>query len=190
MRLCIVVRNLIGRRHTSPRLAAICGVALLAILPSSARSQHEHHGGAGTTPSVGRPAISFDLKSIDGKPVGLASFRGKPLVVNFFATWCDPCREEMPLVNDLAIKGAEGGYNVLGIAVEDSRAAVTEYAREAKLVFPVALDLNSSVKRAYRIFGPPATFFIDGEGIIRDVIFGPMTRQRAWEALKKLGAPS
>ena len=51
---------------------------------------------------------------------------------------------------------------MLGIAVEDSRAAVTEYARESKLLFPIALDLNSTVKRSYRIFGPPATFFIDG----------------------------
>ena len=92
----------------------------------------------------------------------------------------------MPLINDLATK-ASGNYQVLGIAVEDTRAALTEYVKEAKLIFPVALDLNSTVKRSYRIFGPPATFFVDGQGIIRDVVLGPITADRAKEAMKKVG---
>jgi thiol-disulfide isomerase/thioredoxin len=108
-------------------------------------------------------------------------------VINFFASWCDPCREEMPLVNEMASKGGKD-YSVLGIAVEDSRASVTEYARETKLVFPIALDLNNRVKRAYRIFGPPATFFIDGQGILREIVVGPITPQRARDGLKKVGA--
>jgi len=74
---------------------------------------------------------------------------------------------------------------VLGIAVDDTRAAVTEFVREAKLVLPIALDLNSTVKRAYRIFGPPATFFIDGQGVIRDLALGPLTAEKAREGLKK-----
>ena len=89
----------------------------------------------------------------------------------------------MPLINELASAGATHGFSVLGIAVEDSRAAMTEYRREAKLIFPIALDLNNTVKRAYRIFGPPATFFIDAQGIIRDMVLGPITRERAIEAL-------
>jgi cytochrome c biogenesis protein CcmG/thiol:disulfide interchange protein DsbE len=76
---------------------------------------------------------------------------------------------------------------VLGIAVEDTRAAITEFSKEAKLVFPIALDLNSTVKRAYRIFGPPATFFIDAQGVIREVVLGPITYERAREGLKKVG---
>jgi alkyl hydroperoxide reductase subunit AhpC len=60
---------------------------------------------------------------------------------------------------------------------------VTQYAKESKLIFPIALDLNSTVKRAYRIFGPPATFFIDSQGIIRDIIIGPLTPERASTAL-------
>ena len=108
-------------------------------------------------------------------------------MINFFASWCDPCREEMPLINELAAQSENDGYNVLAIAVEDSRAAVTQYAKESKLVFPVALDLNSTVKRAYRIFGPPATFFIDRRGIIRDIVVGPLTPERASRALTNAG---
>jgi thiol-disulfide isomerase/thioredoxin len=128
------------------------------------------------------------LQTLDGKSVTLDTFRGKPLIVNFFASWCDPCRDEMPLINELAMRGEKEGYSVLGIAVEDTRAAMSEFRKEAKLVFPIALDLNSTVKRSYRIFGPPATFFIDGQGIIRDIVLGPITRERALEALKKTGA--
>jgi cytochrome c biogenesis protein CcmG/thiol:disulfide interchange protein DsbE len=178
---------LICYRNTLRSIVSFCCAALLIIAPAIARSQHDHHTSQSLTPSVGNPAMSFELKSLEGKSVGLASFRGKSLVVNFFASWCDPCREEMPLINQLASKGATEGYSVLGIAVEDSRAAITEYARESKLLFPIALDLNSTVKRSYRIFGPPATFFIDGQGISRDVVLGPMTPERAREAMKKVG---
>jgi cytochrome c biogenesis protein CcmG/thiol:disulfide interchange protein DsbE len=156
------------------------------MVPAMGWPQHEHHTGQSSAPSIGAPAVPFELKSLEGKLVGLASFRGRPLVVNFFASWCDPCREEMPLINDFASKGAKEGYSVLGIAIEDSRAAVTEYAKESKLAFPIALDLNSTVKRSYRIFGPPATFFIDSQGIIRDVVLGPINLERAGEAMKKI----
>jgi cytochrome c biogenesis protein CcmG/thiol:disulfide interchange protein DsbE len=150
-------------------------------------TQHAHSPALSAAPKIGARAIAFDLKTLDGKQAALESFRGRPLIINFFATWCDPCRDEMPLINELALGGARDGYQVLGIAVEDTRAAVTEYVKEAKLVFPIALDLNSTVKRSYRIFGPPATFFIDGTGLIRDVILGPMTPDRARDALRKTG---
>jgi cytochrome c biogenesis protein CcmG/thiol:disulfide interchange protein DsbE len=138
-------------------------------------------------PAVGRAAIAFNLQTFDGKSITLETFRGKPLVLNFFASWCDPCRDEMPLINDLAARGEKQGYRVLGVAVEDTRAAVTEYSKEAHLLFPIALDLNNTVKRSYRIFGPPATFFIDAQGILRDMVLGPLTKERALEALKNTG---
>jgi peroxiredoxin len=161
-------------------------MALASLKPGDARAQHVHPGTSNAAPKVGAPAIRFDLKTLDGQEAGLESFRGKPLVINFFATWCDPCREEMPLMNELAAK-RNAGYQVLGIAVEDTRSAVAEYVKEAKLVFPIALDLNSSVKRSYRIFGPPATFFIDGNGVIRDIVLGPINQERARDALRRTG---
>jgi cytochrome c biogenesis protein CcmG/thiol:disulfide interchange protein DsbE len=167
-------------------LSLFC-VVVSAVFPTVSSSQHGHHTTENSAPGVGAPAVPFDLKTLDGKSVGLASFRGKPLIMNFFASWCDPCREEMPLINELAAKSNKGDYSVLGIAVEDGRAAVTEYVKEVKLIFPIALDLNSTVKRSYRIFGPPATFFIDGQGILRDVVLGPISPERARAAMKKLG---
>ena len=166
-------------------LTASCALAM-ALQAANVWAQHVHPDPQNSAPVVGAAAVAFDLKTLDGKAAGLETFRGKPLVLNFFASWCDPCRDEIPLINELATK-AGGNYQVLGIAVEDTRAALIEYVKEAKLSFPVALDLNSIVKRGYRIFGPPATFFIDAQGVIRDVVLGPMTPERAKEAMKRIG---
>ena len=131
----------LSRMRIGLSAALVCGI-FTAVWISPSAAQHAHEAKPSAAPSVGAPAIAFDLKSLDGKSVGLTSFRGKPLVLNFFASWCDPCRDEMPLINELASKAAKDGYSVLGIAVEDSRAAVSEFAKEAKLVFPIALDLK------------------------------------------------
>jgi cytochrome c biogenesis protein CcmG/thiol:disulfide interchange protein DsbE len=179
-------------RRTSRKIAIAVGWALVGSVavamgdPNVTWSQHSHVAQT-SAPTIGAPAIGFELKSLDGKSLSLESLRGKPVILNFFASWCDPCRDEMPLINELAAAGANGGYSVVGIAVEDTRAALAQFVKEANMSFPVALDLNSTVKRAYRIFGPPATFFIDRQGVIRDVVLGPVTRDRAREALKKAG---
>ena len=165
-------------------LPLICGSITVA-RPQPSEAQLIQQAGPKPGPAVGRAAIAFNLQTLDGKSITLETFRGKPFVLNFFASWCDPCRDEMPLINELAARGDKEGYRVLGVAVEDTRAAVLEYSKEANLLFPIALDLNNVVKRSYRIFGPPATFFIDGQGVIRDMVPGPLTRERAVEALKK-----
>jgi peroxiredoxin len=168
--------------------ARLCAIVLaLALMPDIGQAQHDHPASKNAVPEIGAAAMPFELRTLDGKSIDLTSFRGKALVMNFFASWCDPCREEMPLINDLATKAVTNDYSVLAVAVEDSRAAVTQYAKESKLIFPIALDLNSTVKRAYRIFGPPATFFIDRQGIIRDIVIGPLTQERAATALINAG---
>jgi cytochrome c biogenesis protein CcmG, thiol:disulfide interchange protein DsbE len=149
-------------------------------------AQHGHTTPV-SAPAIGARAVDFELKLLDGKSVSLEQLRGKPVILNFFASWCDPCREEMPLINEIAAAANKGGYQVIGIAVEDTRAAVMQFSKETQLVFPIGLDLNSTVKRAYRIFGPPATFFIDAQGTIRDIVLGPVTPERTREGLKKAG---
>lgn len=160
---------------------AVATLLVLAALPARAWPQPEARA------VVGGAAAPFQLTTLDGAAVSLEQYRGRPLVINFFASWCDPCRDEMPLFNELAGRADARGYRVLGVAVEDSRAAVTQFARAAGIAFPIALDTNSRVKRAYRIFGPPATFFVDAGGTIRDVVLGPMTPERARAAMQKLG---
>jgi len=158
-------------------LAATLLLSLAAALASAAQ--------AAQAPAIGAPAVGFDLKTLDGEEVRPEKFRGKPLIVNFFASWCDPCRDEMPVLNALAARSGGADAQVLGIAVQDSRAALAEFAGEFGIRFPIAMDLNSKAQRAYRVFGPPATFFIDSDGVLRDIVLGPMTPARAREALMK-----
>jgi len=174
-------------RRRAFSLLLLCA-SMIDIGPQASEAQLLQQASPRPGPAIGRAALGFQLQTLEGKSINLESYRGKPLMLNFFASWCDPCREEMPLINELAGNSDKGNYRVLGIAVEDSRAALDEYKKEAHLVFPMALDLNSTVKRSYRIFGPPATFFIDGEGVVRDMVLGPLTRGRALEALRKAAA--
>jgi cytochrome c biogenesis protein CcmG/thiol:disulfide interchange protein DsbE len=167
--------------------AARWWISLTALLTLSATAPSGIQAAQDALPAIGAPAADFELKTLDGQSVRLETYRGKPLIVNFFASWCDPCRDEMPLLNEIAAKSSSAGYAVLGVAVQDSRAALTEFAKEARIVFPIALDLNSKVQRVYRVFGPPATFVIDGGGMLRDIVLGPMTPERAREALVKVG---
>jgi cytochrome c biogenesis protein CcmG/thiol:disulfide interchange protein DsbE len=173
-----------ARRRTAARCLIFLAAVLLSLLAAAMSATHAAENGF---PAIGVAAVDFELKTLDGQILRLETFRGKPLLINFFASWCDPCRDEMPLLNELASKSSRTGYSLLGVAVQDSRAALAEFAREAGIVFPIALDLNSKVQRAYRIFGPPATFVIDGQGVLRDIILGPMTPERAREALAKVG---
>jgi len=165
------------------RVSRALRLALLAALLST----NHLTATAAQAPAVGASAPVFELKTLDGRAAGLEVFRGKALVLHFFASWCDPCRDEIPIINTLAAKADRGAYRVLGVAVQDTRASVTDFARELKIAFPIALDLDSQTHRAYRIFGPPATVFIDGQGVLRDMVLGPMTPERAHAGLAKTG---
>jgi cytochrome c-type biogenesis protein len=137
---------------------------------------------------VGQPAPDFALVTLDGAPVRLADFRGRPLVLNFFASWCDPCKEEAPVVKAMAEAGAAQGYSVLGIAIQDERGAAAQFMAEGGLTFPAALDLDSKAQRAYRVIGPPTTFFVDGQGVLRHIFMGPLTPADVAEGLRRAGS--
>ncbi len=166
---------------------ALVFLPLVAAAEPNSSSAAASPAGQGATPIVGATAAGFDLRTLDGEPVRLEKFRGRPLVMSFLASWCGPCREEMPVLNALASRADRNGYAVLGIAIQDRRAPAMEFVRETGVVFPIALDLNNKVQRAYRVFGPPATFFVDAQGVVRDAVLGPITPERAREALEKAG---
>lgn len=124
------------------------------------------------SPEPGGQAPDFALRDLDKQIVHLSDFRGKPVILNFFASWCVPCLTEMPLIQDAHLRSEEEGYVVLGVAVQDSRGALRSLSDSMGLTFPMVLDGDSSVGIAYRILGPPATFFIDQDGEIISVVVG------------------
>ena len=133
---------------------------------------------------VGQPAPDFTGSTLDRQQVRLADYTGKPLVINFFASWCDPCKEEAPVVRAMQDQAAAQGYVLLGVAIQDERAEALQFMAADGLTFPAILD-DGKVARAYGIVGPPTTFFIDADGIIRHVYMGPLTPAIVAEGVHK-----
>ena len=129
-------------------------VALLLRAPAPA---------AGT---VGSLAPDFSLVDLDGQTVSLADLRGRPVIVNFWASWCGPCIEEFPLLREAAQRHADDGLAVVGIVFEDRTEAARDFMARNDGSWPAAMDPGGRVAAAFNILGPPETFFIGADGII------------------------
>ena len=133
-----------------------------------------------TAPRVGALAPDFTLPDKDGKAVTLSALRGQPVLINFWATWCDPCRQEIPTLQaayartKAAVGGAGTGVTVLGIAVESDPDIIGSFQKEYGLTFPLLPDNlgSSSIKNLYRVIPIPTSFFIDRQGVIRHIQVG------------------
>jgi peroxiredoxin len=111
-------------------------------------------------------APAFSLPDLAGKKVQLKTFRGKLVLLNFFATWCGPCREEMPGMERLFRAHQDKGFVVVALNLQESAKAVRPFVQELKLSFPTVLDVEGSVSREYGVRALPVTFLIGRDGNI------------------------
>jgi peroxiredoxin len=128
-------------------------------------------------PVAGHPAPDFSLKTLEGEAVSLADFKGKPVLINFWATWCGPCRVEMPELQQAAVDNAEG-LVVIGInnTSTDTRQLVDDFVQELGLTFPIVLDEDGQVAETYRVLGLPTTIFVDRNGVVNEIFTGPINK--------------
>ena len=140
---------------------------------------------------------SFQLQDLDGNPVTLASLRGKVVWLNFFASWCPPCQQETPILRRLADTYRDRGLEIVGISVQETTATdVKAYADRYQLRYTIGFDRSGDVLREYRVFALPTQFFIDTDGVIRQVVSGPVDEQGARALIESLlpssspGSPS
>jgi len=126
------------------------------------------------SPQVGFLAPDFHLDTIDAGTVTLSALRGRIVVVNLWASWCPPCRAEMPTFQAVYEDFGEQGLVVLAVNMtyQDSAAEALSFAAKLGLTFPIALDRNGEIAESYRMRALPTTFFIDERGIIRRVLVG------------------
>jgi peroxiredoxin len=173
-------------------IAAI-GIAIIVVQRSGDTSGDDTVSGAldSGAPAKGEPAPDFALPTLDGETMRLSSLRGTPVVLNFWATWCGPCKAEMPEI-EAAHAAAEGEFIVLGINSEGTptdmaRRLSRDFGDEMGLTFPILLDSpGTEVFNQYRLRGLPDTFFIDRDGVIRDVVIGPLSKSALEEKLEAL----
>ncbi|MEE8121684.1 MAG: TlpA disulfide reductase family protein [Anaerolineales bacterium] len=146
-------------------------------------------GGLIPSPRVGFLAPDFTLESLSGDPISLADMRGKVIVLNLWASWCPPCREEMPALQRVYQENHERGLEVLAVnmTAQDNLAAVEAFVQEFNLTFPILLDISGEVGKAYLMRALPTTFFIDQEGVIQRVIVGgPMSEVTLQSTVEQL----
>ena len=136
---------------------------------------------------VGQPAPDFALERPAGGQIRLADYRGQVVLLNFWATWCVPCRSEMPGIEATYRAYRERGFQVLAVNVQESPADVQPFIAELGLSFPAVLDRDAAVSRLYRARALPSSFLVDRDGTVRHVQIGPLTSATLEDDLKKLG---
>lgn len=139
-----------------------------------------------TTADIGQPAPSLRLPLAGGGEMDLESFKGRPVVVNFWATWCEPCRAEMPALERAQQKYRDQGLTVLGVDMQEQDEEVQAFMTQVGVTFPSLIDRTGEVTRQWRATGLPTTFLIDRKGLIQDVRVGPFTDEMLDDRLKKI----
>ena len=139
---------------------------------------------------IGKSAPDFELTKLDGTNVKLSDLKGKKVILNFWATWCGPCQQEMP---DMEAFYKEHKENVEILAVNytpsekgGGEEKVSNFIKEKGITFPVLLDKNIDVTTAYKVITIPTSYFIDTKGVIQDKFIGPMTQKEMEKRIAKL----
>jgi thiol-disulfide isomerase/thioredoxin len=168
-----------GRNPLALVFVAVVAATMLYFGFHAARRSAHTHGSAKAT-----AAPDFTLESLDGKNVSLSDLRGKAVLLNFWATWCVPCKIEMPWLVDLQAKYGPQGFQIIGVAMDDSsKEDIAKFAKDMSVNYPVLLGKNA-VADAYAVPAMPESFFIGRDGKIVDKIIGLRGKSDIEDAIK------
>jgi peroxiredoxin len=121
---------------------------------------------------TGSPAPDFALKSSTGENLRLSEYRGDVVMINFWATWCGPCRQEMPLLDELYTRYERVGFSLLGVNIDDDSQRAMDMISDLGVTFPVLFDDRKEVSKLYQVDAMPVTVLVDREGNVRHVHHG------------------
>ena len=122
--------------------------------------------------TAGAPAAAFQLPAAVGDPVSLAGLKGQVVLINFWASWCGPCRQEMPILDQLYKKYKAAGFTLLGVNVEPKSGDAISFLKATPVSFPILFDTQSKVSNLYEVSGMPSTVIVDRKGNVRYVHHG------------------
>ncbi|MHB8620531.1 MAG: TlpA family protein disulfide reductase [Chloroflexota bacterium] len=163
------------------RVAVACGLVVLLIGVSLAYRLRPP-----AIPTIGQAAPDFRLRTLAGPEVSLSGYRGHPVLINFWATWCQPCEKEMPELQ--ATAASHSGLVVLGVDDLEATGKVQAYVRRLGLTFPILLDQDGTVLDRYRVVGKPTSLFVDRQGIVRATYLGALPPRVLQRNLRAIGA--
>lgn len=135
---------------------------------------------------VGKQAPNFVVSDLEGNEIELADLKGKGVFLNFWGTWCKPCEQEMPYMNELYPKYKEKGVEMIALDADETTIAVKNFVNQYGLKFPVAIDEGQAILGTYDVGPLPTTFLIDKEGKVVEKITGTQTKEQMEEYLKKI----
>jgi len=124
-------------------------------------------------PEEGKLAPDLLLERLDGGELRLTDLRGKAVVIKFWATWCQPCRKEIPKLIQAYDKYRERGLVIVGVNLQEGKSVIESFAHDFGMDFPIVIDRTGSVAEDYRLVGLPTTFFVDRQGTVRSRFTGP-----------------
>lgn len=137
-------------------------------------------------PKVGQIAPGFSAQKVDGAVVSLSELRGQVVLINFWATWCGPCRAEMPDLDAVYQQYKEQGFALLGVNYQETPDQIQGFTSELRVGFPIAQDPSGEIARTYRVRGFPTSFFIDRNGTVAEVRIGPLNHDLVIDTLNKM----
>jgi cytochrome c biogenesis protein CcmG/thiol:disulfide interchange protein DsbE len=173
-------------------LGAIIALLLVGQVLASRQVQEER---SAVTPPTGTPTeepgpiIDFTVQDLSGQSVRLSDYRGKVVLVNFWATWCSPCKEEMPILEEYYLEHRDQGFTLVGVNVSDRPDDVAAFVEEADYTFPIWLDPPGNVLIDLRVNGLPASLLVDTEGRLRQKWVGPLTPETLGNEISPLLPP-
>ena len=156
-----------------PRALLLIILTLVLLVTGCSAGSTSSTGSEPSAARVGEPAPDFQFQNSDGQAVSLSDLRGKPVLMNFWATWCPSCRSQLLYMQEKYEEWSGKGLMLLAVNVGESPSRVGSFMQSYNLSLPVLLDINEVIAWKYNIIGYPTTFFIDKDGIIQAVKIGP-----------------
>jgi peroxiredoxin len=161
-------------------------MGFLIIRGSGGGSSDDGPASRRSIPSRGLPIADFELSTLTGEKVTLSQFRGQAVIINFWGTWCPPCRNEMPLFQT-AYETHQPDLVILAVNVNDAVGSVERYVEEMGLTFPILLDETGDVRSQFQVRGFPTTYFVDRDGVLREQFIGELNQSQMDDYLAKIG---
>ena len=147
-------------------------------------------GASGPAPRVGKEAPDFQVRTLDGASVNLSDYRGQPVWISFWATWCPPCRAENPDIQEVYEEHQGQGLVILALSIGEETDTVQSYVKRTGLTYTIGLDQSTEIAARYRIVGIPTHFFVDRDGILREWRIGSMSKKTMEKNVAKITSSS